>query len=75
MTQEYDARIRLATRCNIDLGMRLIGEVFNDTLTTGCHPFPDGTAVVTTVVTRMDGRTCTTLSGTKYRVEFADEAE
>jgi hypothetical protein len=75
MTNQYDARLLLVGAYDLGHGMRLSGKIFDDTLTTGSHPFPNGTEVSTSPVKLMDGRIWTTRSGTKYRIEFADEAE
>lgn len=49
---------------------RINGRIFSDTLTTGNHPFPDGTVVRTSpAVSYIDG-ILLTQSGTRYRVEI-----
>lgn len=75
MTQSYDARLRVRESYDLGHGMRISGQIFDDTLTTGSHPFPDGTVVSSSPLQFMEGRIWTTKSGTRYRVEFEDESE
>lgn len=75
MTNQYDARLRVTGSYDLGHGMCISGKIFDDNLTTGNHPFPNGTVVSTSPLQFMEGRIWTTKSGTRYRVEFADEAE
>lgn len=72
----YDARLVLNKASDLfKTGLRLSGKVYDDTLMGGSHPFPDGTEVSTSPLEYIWNRIFVTRSGTRYRIEFADEAE
>jgi hypothetical protein len=71
--REYDARLVLEGGYDLGHGIRLSGKIYDDTLTTGSHPFPDGTVVSTSPVQIMIGRVWVTKSGTRYRIEFEED--
>lgn len=72
MNQEYDARLVLQGGYVLGQGLRLSGKIYDDKLTSGKHPFPDGTVVSTSPVQMIDGRIFHTRSGTRYLIEFED---
>lgn len=70
MTQKYDA-VLLCGRLEGDfIGDRVNGRIFGDTLTTGNHPFPDGSVIRTATVVSYEDGILLTQSGTRYKVEI-----
>ena len=70
MTKEYDAEIYITRRKHgTD---RYAGKVYNDTLTTGHHPFEDGEVVTISEIQSIVGTIVTTRSGTRYKLLAED---
>lgn len=68
----YDAILRVPKFVAPEVGRRALGQIFEDTLTTGNHPFPDGLDVLTSRVEGIEGDIMRTLSGTRYKLELVD---
>ena len=71
MTKEYDAEIYITHRTD-GWPDRYAGKVFNDTLTTGHHPFEDGEVVTISTIQSIVGTIVTTRSGTRYKLLAED---
>jgi hypothetical protein len=73
MTKEYDAEIYI-THSHSPWGdrVRYVGKVYNDTLTTGYHPFKDGEVATISEARSIVGTIMTTLSGTRYKLLAED---
>ena len=66
----YDA-VLLCGRLEGDfINDRINGRIFSDTLTTGDHPFPDGSVIRTSAAVSYENGILLTQSGTRYRVEI-----
>lgn len=76
MTKEYDAEIYITHAHSPSLawgdGIRYVGKVYNDTLTSGFHPFEDGEVVTISETQSIVGTIMTTLSGTRYKLLAED---
>jgi hypothetical protein len=72
MTKEYDAEIYITHTIYSGPRMRYIGKVYNDTLTSGYHPFQDGKVVTISETQSIVGIIMTTLSGTRYKLLAED---
>ncbi len=70
---EPQADLLILSMADIEHGNRVRGQIYNDTLTTGMHPFRDGEVVNTSPVVSINSnnRTITTKSGTTYRYHVA----
>lgn len=69
----YDAILRVPKFMAPEVGRRALGQIFEDSLDTGNHPFPDGLDVLTSRVEEIgeDG-VMRTLSGTRYKLELVE---
>lgn len=70
MTQKYDAVLRCGRLEGDFIGDRVNGRIFGDTLTTGNHPFPDGSVIRTSAAVSYENGILLTKSGTRYKVEI-----
>lgn len=69
-TEQFDALLMLRHGHDTGHGIRLVGDIYGDKLTSGQHPFADGTLVNTSPLVSIDGQVFITTSGTRYRIIF-----
>lgn len=73
--KDYDAILEVPLGITAyTVGERIDGYIFSDTLTSGNHPFPDGTLVSTSPYVEVrSGGILVTKSGTRYKLRTGSE--
>ncbi len=72
MTKEYDVEIYITGSTMYAGVLRYVGKIYNDTLTTGYHPFEDGEVATISEARSIVGTILTTQSGTRYKLLAED---
>lgn len=71
---DFNAKL-LLNRIEVDYNglPRLCGQIYDDKITGGRHPFPNSTQVVTSPFLKFDGDVAVTASGSRYKIIFFPE--